>query len=134
RGPNILFTPTQTIADVWQSSSDVVFTARTSDGVGRRWRGAIYDSFDGRNWEQLDRQSQVLPAGADLLGATAEANPTNQGLVPITDTVTPDDYGGDVFVAPASPSTVDQPAEVVTNGADGPFVSSKLSYGVQQGV
>ena len=36
RGPNVLFTPSQTIRDFWQSSSDEVFSARISDGVGRR--------------------------------------------------------------------------------------------------
>ena len=60
RGPNVLFTPSQTIRDFWQSSTEPVFTAAVSDGQGRRWRGATYDSFDGRQWQQLDRQSVVV--------------------------------------------------------------------------
>jgi hypothetical protein len=134
RGPNVLFTPVQTIRDLWQSSSEVVFTARVSDSIGRRWRGQTYDSYDGLDWRSLDTQSQVLPAGAEILSATTEPVPKDQGLVPITVTVTPNDYGGDVFVTPANPLSVDQPSEVLTHGTDGPFVAAKLSYGVQQDV
>ncbi|HUH17175.1 MAG TPA: hypothetical protein VMM85_04435, partial [Methylomirabilota bacterium] len=50
RGPNILFTPNQTVREVWESSSDLVMTVTTSDREGYRWRGATYDSFDGRTW------------------------------------------------------------------------------------
>ncbi len=46
-------------------------------------------------------------------------------------TVIPADFGGDVFVAPANPLAVDQPAQVLTSGAAGPFVAGKLSYGIQ---
>ena len=56
----MLFTPSQTIRDFWQSSTEEVFTATISDGMGRRWRGATYDSFDGRQWQQLDRQSTMV--------------------------------------------------------------------------
>jgi len=131
RGPNILFTPSQTIRDVWQSSTEEVFTATVSDGTGRRWRGATYDSFDGRTWQQLDRESRLIETGARLLDQTPEAVSAGAGWEEISVTVLPSDYGGDVFVAPASPLTVDQPTEMLTHGAQGPFVAAKLSLGIR---
>jgi transglutaminase-like putative cysteine protease len=134
RGPNVLFTPTQTIRDFWQSSADEVFSARISDGVGRYWRGATYDSFDGRSWQQLDRQTQLIDGDSPLLAGTPEAMTPGDGLKDVTVEVLPVDYGGDVFVAPAQPLKVSQPTEITTRGQDGAFVSAKLSYGVEAGV
>ncbi len=131
RGPNILFTPTQTIRGVWQSSSDLVFVAKTSDLQGYRWRGATYDSFDGRSWQQLDRTAFTRPADASLTDGTADAPPylpvqTQQIAVQIT----PADFGGDTFVSPGSPISVSQPSEVITSGTGGPFVEGRLTYGI----
>ncbi|MEP7360206.1 MAG: transglutaminaseTgpA domain-containing protein [Chloroflexota bacterium] len=134
RGPNVLFTPSQTIRDFWQSSSDEVFSARISDGVGRRWRGATYDSFDGRSWQQLDRQDQVISAGDEFLAGTPEVVVAGPGRKEVTVEVLPIDYGGDVFVAPSQIQAVSVPTEVTTRGADGAFVAGKLSYGIEAGV
>jgi len=134
RGPNILFTPTETIRDFWQSTTEQVFTATVSDGIGRRWRGATYDSFDGRTWSQLDRESVIVNSGANLLDQSVDDVPDPNSTEPVSAIVTPDDFGGDVFVSPADAVSVDQPTEVVTNGANGPFVAAKLSDGIQQGV
>ncbi len=133
RGPNVLFTPSQTIRDFWQSSTEEVFTATVSDKQGRRWRGAAYDSFDGQQWQQLDRQSSVIDTNGDLLAESDEPDNIGQGFETVTTTITPANFGGDVFVAPADPVKVDQPTELVTNGAQGPFAAAKLSYGVQEG-
>lgn len=133
RGPNVLFTPSQTIRDFWQSSSEEVFSATISDGVGRRWRGATYDSFDGRSWQQLDRQAQLVDPGDLLLAGTPEAV-ARAGREEVTFQVLPVDYGGDVFVAPAQPLDVSQPSEITTRGADGAFVSGRLTYGIEAGV
>jgi transglutaminase-like putative cysteine protease len=134
RGPNVLFTPSQTIRDFWQSSSEEVFSARVSDGVGRRWRGATYDSFDGRTWQQLERQASLVDTGQQFLGGTAEYLPPGPAWTEVTVDVLPIDYGGDVFVAPAYPELINQPSELTTRGPDGAFVSGKLSYGVESGV
>ena len=131
RGPNILFTPSQTIRGVWVSSSALVFTATTSDGLGHRWRGATYDSFDGNTWQQLDRTSQLIEPGAELLADTAEDLGAMDSRNQVVVTITPADYGGDVIVAPESPLSVDQQAEVQVNGPDGPFVAAKLVHGIQ---
>lgn len=134
RGPNVMFTPSQTIRDFWQSSTEEVFTARVSDGVGRRWRGATYDSFDGRTWQQLDRQSALVEPGQILLSGTVDGAPTGPGWVNVDVSVTPLELGGDVFVAPYYPRSLSQPAELVTHGPGGPFVAGKLTSGLQNGV
>jgi len=133
RGPNVLFTPSQTIRDFWQSSSEEVFSASVSDGVARRWRGATYDSFDGRSWQQLDRQARLVEAGDLFFAGTPEAV-ARAGRAEVTVQVLPVDYGGDVFVAPAQPLDVSQPTELTTRGADGAFVSGSLTYGIEEGV
>jgi len=134
RGPNVLFTATQTIRDFWQSSSQLVFTASVSDGQGRRWRGATYDSFNGNQWQQLDGQTALVNTGDDLLAGTVEDALQGADLNTISATVTPANFGGDVFVAPQTAVNVDQPAKVVTNGAGGPFADGKLSGGIQEGI
>jgi len=131
RGPNILFTPSQTIRGVWESSSELVFTATSSDNEGHRWRGATYDSFDGNTWQQLDRQSVLVETGGELLAGTKERIDESDARRVVVVTVMPADYGGDVIVAPESPVRVDQQAEVQVNGPDGPFVAAKLVYGIQ---
>lgn len=133
RGPNVLFTPSQTIRDFWESSNEEVFSATVSDGVGRRWRGATYDSFDGRSWQQLDRQAQLVAAGDIFLAGTPEAV-ARIGRDEVTVQVLPLDYGGDVFVAPAQPLSVGQPTELTTRGQDGAFVTGRLAYGIESGV
>ena len=131
RGPNVLFTPTQTIRDFWQSSTEQVFSVTASDGVGRRWRGATYDSFDGRTWQQLDRELMVVDPGEPVFGHISEGAISGSGWEEVSVTVTPADFSGDIYVAPANPLTIDQPSEVLTNGAGGPFVAGKLAYGLQ---
>lgn len=134
RGPNVMFTPSQTIRDFWQSTSEEIFSATVSDGVGRRWRGATYDSFDGRTWQQLDRQSVLIDAREGLMRSTAEGAATGTMWKNVTVTVTPIGLAGDTFVAPNYASTVDQPTELLTHGPGGPFVAGKLAFGIQPGV
>jgi hypothetical protein len=134
RGPNVMFMPTQTIRDFWESSSNEIFTATVSDGVGRRWRGATYDSFDGQSWDQLDRASVVVPQDEELLEGTTDGAPSGPGWEDVSVAITPIGMGGNVYVAPFYPRTLDQPSELLTHGTGGPFMSGKLSYGVQSGV
>ncbi|MEX2548515.1 MAG: transglutaminaseTgpA domain-containing protein [Chloroflexota bacterium] len=134
RGPNILFTPSQTIRGVWESSSELVFTATVSGDIGHGWRGATYDSFDGNTWQQLDRQSVVVDIGGNLLATTAEALPEADARDVVVATITPKDYGGDVIVAPEAPHSVNQQVEVQVNGPGGPFAAAKLVFGIQPDV
>ncbi|HUR15725.1 MAG TPA: transglutaminaseTgpA domain-containing protein [Candidatus Limnocylindrales bacterium] len=135
RGPNVLFTPNQTIRGVWESSSAPVFTAVTSDGEGYRWRGATYDAFDGHTWSQSDRESIIVGAGDDVLGQTPDAiDPEGDARYPVEVTINPIDYGGDVIVAPADPVELAQDVEVQTHGLSGPFAAVKLTAGIQTDV
>lgn len=134
RGPNILFTPNQTLRDVWFSSTAEVFRASVSDGQGRRWRGATYDSFDGQSWQQLDPDLRLIEAGTRIFRDTPEAVVPGTGWEGVSVTVTPAEYGGDVYVAPAVPLTIDQPSELVLHRGDEGFLAGELSTGIQSGV
>lgn len=130
RGPNVLFSPSQTVRDFWESSNEPVFSATTSDRLGHYWRGVSYDDFDGRTWQQRDSQIQLIAAGDELLAGTANDPRVQDGLAEISVTVTPIDYGGDVFVAPDAALAVDRAAEVLTHGNEGPFIAGRLVEGV----
>jgi hypothetical protein len=134
RGPNILFTPNQTIRGVWESSSQVVFTARSTDDEPQYWRGATYDSFDGHGWQQLDRQSLVVDTGVEMLLDTPERITGPDSRHEVTVTVLPIDYGGDVIVAPDAPNKADQQTEIVLHGLAGAFVEAKLVNGIEANV
>jgi len=138
RGPNALFSPTQTISGVWESSSQLVFTA-TSSEVGPQenyWRGATYDSFDGNTWRWTQRNSSLVDPGSSVMAPTAEAvaDPNDKKHHNVQVIVTPEDYGGDVIVAPNQPFSATQQLEVQTNGASGAFNMAKLTAGIQPGV
>jgi hypothetical protein len=135
RGPNIMFTPNQTINGVWVSSTDPIFSATSTDDQGYKWRGATYDSFDGRGWRQLDRQSIIVDPNAELLARTPERIDGADSRHEVTVKVIPADfYGGDVLVAPESPHRIDQQTELVVGGPNGPFVDAELVYGIEPGV
>ncbi len=134
RGPNVMFSSTQTIRDFWESSSEEIFTATVSDDEGRRWRGATYDSFDGRSWQQLDEASTLVPQNEVMLTGTTDGTPSGPGWQDVSVSVTPVGMGGRVFVAPHYPRSIDQPTEVLTHGPGGPFMAGRLSFGIQSGV
>jgi transglutaminase-like putative cysteine protease len=132
RGPSNLFTPSQTIREVWEASSTVVFSAAVSDGGAYYWRGATYDSFDGRTWHQLDRQATIVAAGDHIFGTGADL-PTGVWRTQVIAKITAQALGGDVMVAPDSPDQVDQATVLQTIGNKGGFVSLKLVDGISAG-
>jgi transglutaminase-like putative cysteine protease len=136
RGPNVLFAPTQTVRDTWESSGATVFSARSSDGVAHYWRGMAYVDFDGHTWQLRlrDTYSSTVTPGSDLLSGSADELLDPADRAPITVTLTPYDYRDVVFVAPDAPTSIDQPAEVFTDGQDGPFVYGRLPGGIRAGV
>jgi len=136
RGPNVLFGSTQTIRGHWESSSELVFTATSSDKDQENyWRGATYDDFDGNTWAHSQASATLVDAKDDILGPTAETVVTSdpsRHLIQVE--VTPSDYGGDVIVAPDAPVNSTQQLQVQTNGEAGPFVEAKLVAGIQPNV
>lgn len=131
RGPSNLFSPVQTIRDVWEQSTDPVLLALTSDGQGYYWRGAMFDSFDGRSWQQLDVTTQRVEAFEPLLAATVEdPDPSDRRRVFVE--VNALGLGGDRVVAPEDPVQVDRAADVLVN-VDGNFAGARISDGIEEG-
>ncbi|HUG47744.1 MAG TPA: transglutaminase domain-containing protein [Candidatus Limnocylindria bacterium] len=141
RGPSILFAPNQTIRELWESSDAIEFTALSSDPSprGHRWRGAAYDSFDGRTWSYTEqRTTHVVEALADPLGPSAESLVAAEGRREVLVEVTPGDIGGHVFVSPDGPVQLDQRTEVQVHreddGSPGGFITGRLPDGMVAGV
>lgn len=134
RGPSGLFSSAQTIRGLWESSSEIVFRAATSDGRGYYWRGATYDDFDGTTWQQLDRTGGGrVAAGSAILSGTedfvVEDDPTR---VSVTSTITSVDIGTDVVLSPDAPLALDRDAQVFTHGDGGPFAAIELTDGLKR--
>lgn len=132
RGPSNLFTPTQAIRDTWESTGELVLLARTSDGSPQYWRGATYDTFDGRDWSWADRRTTFVPAGDHVLDGSAEL-PAGSWRRPVTAAITAENLGGDVIVAPDSPDQFDRATELHTQGAGGGFILLKMADGIEPG-
>ncbi len=134
RGPSGLFSSSQTIRGVWESSPELVFRARAEDGEGHYWRGATYDSFDGLTWQQLDRVgADPRPPGERLLGGTRDEVGAGAGRREVAFTVTSVDLPGDLFLAPDAPLTTDRSARIFTNDSRGPLVAIELTEPVRAG-
>jgi hypothetical protein len=142
RGPNILFAQSQTIRELWESSNAIEFRATSSDPspTGHRWRGATYDSFDGRTWQQTpgERLTYLVEAGGDVLGPSTESLVGADRRREVIVEVTPDEIGGHVFVAPDGPLAMDAPAEVQVHlepdDLPGAFIAGRLQGGLVPGV
>lgn len=131
RGPSNLFSPVQTIRDVWETSTEPVLLALSSDGQGYYWRGATFDAFDGRSWQQLDVTTRPVGAFEQLLEGTAEQpDPTTRRQVFIE--INNISLGGDRLVAPEDPVQVDRATELLVN-ADGAFVGARIADGIESG-
>lgn len=133
RGPSNLFAPSQIIRDNWESSSELVFTATTSDQQGHYYRGATYDIFDGRGWQQGNRVPQAVAVGEPLLQGTGEQLSNAAGRRSVTVTITSADLSGDYLVAPEAPDRVDRPIELLLSQPGGAFVGAQLADGLDTG-
>lgn len=133
RGTTNLFGPTQTLRDVWESSSEPLFTARVSDDGSYYWRGAVYDSFDGRTWQQLDGVAKGVAAGREVLADTSERMADVGSRRQLSVSVTSIALGGDVIVLPESPLAVDQATELSAHRGDGGFITLRLGEGLREG-
>ena len=120
RGPNLLFTPSQTLRDQWETSNERLFTAVTDDGFGYRWRGATYELFDGESWNQGPASNVQVPAFQDLqAGAGTDDAGLTAGRRQVVTEITAAAPLPRTIVAPGDAFSVDRPATVQTNAADG---------------
>ncbi len=127
KGPGGLFSPTQTIRGVWESSDAIVFRVASSDTAGYYWRAATYDYFDGITWQQRGRGDGVRVAPGDrLLEPTREEVAEGSGRRPVDVTITAVDYNSDLVLAPEAPLSADQPIDVYTNDPGGAFAAMQL--------
>lgn len=133
RGPSGLFSSSQTIRGIWESSTDLVFRATSSDEEGHYWRGAVYDHFDGFTWQQLGRSRLDVPAGSDLLTESYDSILDEAGRKRVTLTVTSVDLAGGTIISPETPLALDRDAEVLTNEPGGPLVAIDLRDAVNPG-
>ncbi|MDQ3554316.1 MAG: transglutaminaseTgpA domain-containing protein, partial [Chloroflexota bacterium] len=133
RGPSGLFSSSQTIRGIWESSPDVVFRATSTDEEGHYWRGAVYDHFDGFTWQQLGRARLDVPAGAELLAESYDSVLAEEGRKEITLTVTSVGLAGGTVISPETPLAVDQDAEVLTNEPGGPLIAIDLRDAIDPG-
>jgi len=133
RGPSGLFSSSQTIRGIWESSTEIVFRATTSDGEGHYWRGATYDHFDGYTWQQLDRARAQVPAGGELLAGSYDSVIEDAGRRPITVTVTSVDLAGGTALTPETPISIDREAEILTNSDGGPLIAIDLRDAIDPG-
>ncbi|HWH37331.1 MAG TPA: transglutaminaseTgpA domain-containing protein [Candidatus Limnocylindrales bacterium] len=133
RGSTNLFGPTQTLRDVWESSTEPVFTARVGDDGSYYWRGATYDSFDGRTWQQLDPLATIVGAGQNTFAGSAEELAALSSRRQLAVSVSSISLGGDVIVIPESPLVVDRTVELKTHRGEGGFIDLRLVDGVREG-
>ena len=121
RGPNLLFTPSQTLRDQWETSNERLFTAVTDDDrYAYLWRGATYDYFDGGTWHQIAANNSQVPAFQDLqAGAGTHDVGLTAGRRQVVTEITAVAPFPRTIVAPGDPVLVNQPATVQTNAAGG---------------
>jgi transglutaminase-like putative cysteine protease len=132
RGQANLTGPTQTLRDVWESSNEPVFTARVGDSGAYYWRGATYDSFDGRTWLQLDAVGATIPAGESILSATGEQLFGLKARRQLAVSVTAAAGDWSIFL-PESPLVVDRVAERASHLGQGGFLYLRLPEGFREG-
>lgn len=131
RGPNLLFTPTQTIREQWETSNEPVFTAITADGSKHNWRGSAYDHFDGRHWQYVVGANIAVPAFADVSAVTNDRG-LSVGRHEVLSEVTSVALAGSTIVAPADPVRLDHAATVQTTD-DGGLLVIKLGQSLEAG-
>ena len=131
RGPSGLFTNSQTIQGIWQSSAQVVYRVRTSDGNGYYLTGATYDRFDGRTWTQSSPVAlgTVAPGHPALAGSVDQATPGNAYRT-IRARVTPVDTADQTVLSPGVPYSVSAPTQLHLMGNGGPVEELSLASGL----
>lgn len=132
RGPNALFSSSQTIQSLWQASNEIAYLAATSDGEGHYWRVATYDDFSGDSWNQTGRTGVRVEPGDAVLGVTTREIPEARDRHEVTASITAIQPSGDVLLAPEAPYIVDRPVSVILSGEGGPFLAADFADGLRE--
>ena len=131
RGPSGLFTNSQTIQGIWQSSSRLIYQIRASDGNGHYWAGASYDRFDGRTWTQSSRVTGgTVAAGRPALAGSVDQVTPSSTYRTIQMRVTPVGTADQTVLSAGVPYTVSVPTQLQTMGDGGPVDELSLSAGL----
>ncbi|HEY8167565.1 MAG TPA: transglutaminaseTgpA domain-containing protein [Candidatus Limnocylindrales bacterium] len=134
RGPNALFSSSQTVLSRWVSDPAIAYLAEPSDGNGHYWRVATYDQFDGTTWRQTERFSQRVEPGQPVLGGSIAEIIEPVGRYPVTVKVTAIQPAGDSMLAPDAPYVVqDRAINVWLKGEGGSFATADLADGMREG-
>jgi transglutaminase-like putative cysteine protease len=121
----IAFGSTLPIANRWGSQDGVAFSVTLPATETERfyWRAVAYSRFDLNSWAFGNTHTTSRGAGAPVLDGLADDPQGLPGRRPVTVTIRPDVYRGDVVLAPQTIGTVDRPSTLTTIGANGYFAS-----------
>jgi len=112
------------IGGLWTTDSDIAFTVRRDPADVRAyyWRAITYDQVGLNEWRSSPATSIARPAGARILGGTAD-DVDQSDRRSITFTVVPETFKASTVLSPATPVSVDQDTTLRTVGIDGFFSS-----------
>ena len=134
RGPNSLFSASQTIQSRWISDPAIAYLAKPDDGQGHYWRVGTYDQFDGGNWNQTDRIRFRVEAGDKLLGVTTGEIIPEADREQVAVAFTAVQPSGDSVLSPEAPYVVaDRAVDVWLKGVNGPFATADFADGLNEG-
>ena len=110
------FSGSAVIAGQWTTNSDPVLEIRVPDGGRYYWRAVVYDRFDGHGWSWSPPTETQMPAGAGVLGESAD-NPLDlAGRREVTFSVRELDFNPRAMFAPDTPTKVDIDTTLTTVG------------------
>jgi transglutaminase-like putative cysteine protease len=120
------------ISSQWFSDDRIAFTATVPpDLQTERWRAATYDTYEGVDWIQTDQDITKVPmeAGDSIMSVTNE--PIDPKLTfEDSVTVSPDQYGENLVLAPGAVDTVNRATNLDVFGADSWFAGLELRDGL----
>lgn len=110
------FSGSAVILGQWTTNNDPVLEIHVPDDGRYFWRAVVYDRFDGHGWSWSPPVETQVPAGAGLLGESAD-NPLDLvGRREVTFQVQELDFNPRAMFAPDAPTKVDVQTTVTTIG------------------
>jgi hypothetical protein len=121
----IAFGSTLPINNRWGSQDGVAFSVSLpeSETEGFYWRAVAYSRFDLNSWAFGNVRTTEREAGDPVLEGTADDARDQPGHRPLTFTIHPQVYRGEVVMSPRAVAAIDRPSTLSTIGAGGYFAS-----------